>query len=385
MKKYIIIALAAVVAFTACTKTNPEEKKAEQISFQVANYVPATKANVSILPEVLDAGFNTKAYLRAAGSLDTYQPYFGTNGENVKWNADKSEWAPVGGPYYWPKAEASVINFFSWFDKNGTPEVVNSATATSMTWADRAVATTDNIMYADPAWHFKKNNNPATYGSTLGNAAGAATEGVPTLFHHALSQIALKAYLAKPEDDTDTQWEVKISKAYFTKYYTTGTLALTATEPALTVINTAEAWDANSAAWTIAEGAAKDGSYGKEAEVEITAVTKAAANEVLAAGSVLPQVFQETAEGATEPTVVNGEAQLAFNIYIKTTYKNGVSNEETFPVVVPLTDFDLNAWAMNTKCTYFIKIALGENQILFDPAVVEYLISDVETEMTVND
>jgi hypothetical protein len=40
---------------------------------------------------------------------------------------------------------------------------------------------------------------------------------------------------------------------------------------------------------------------------------------------------------------------------------------------------------MNTKCTYFIKIALGENQILFDPAVVEYLISDVETEMTVND
>ena len=374
MKKYIVIALAAVVAFTACTKTNPEEKKAEQISFQVANYVPATKANVSILPEVGEAGFNTKAYLRAAGSLNTYQEYFGENGENVKWDATKAEWAPVGGPYYWPKAEASVISFFSWFDKNGKPEVVNSATATSMTWANRAVATNDNIMYADPAWHFKKNIKPATYGSTLGNAAGAATEGVPTLFHHALSQIALKAYLAKPEDDEDTQWEVKISNSAFSKYYTKGTLALTATEPALTVVNTAQAWDAESAAWTIASGAEKDGSYGKVDAVNITAEAKAEANEILAPGSVLPQSISG-----------NADAQLAFDLYIKTTYKNGASNEETVPVILALKDFtEVATWAMNTRYTYIIKVLLGENKIVFDPAVVEYLIKDVEAEMAVN-
>lgn len=374
MKKYIIIALAAVVAFTACTKTNPEEKKAEQISFQVANYVPATKANVSILPEVGDAGFNTMAYLRAAGSLNTYQEYFGENGENVKWDATKAEWAPVGGPYYWPKAEESVINFFSWFSNNGAPAVVNEANAASMTWTNKKVAETDNIMYADPAWHFKKNIKPATYGSTLGNAAGAATEGVPTLFHHALSQIALKAYLAKPADDEDTQWEVKISKAYFTKYFTTGTLALTATEPALTVTNTAQAWDASSAAWTIAATAAKDGSYGKEAAVAISAETKADADEVLKAGSVLPQSISG-----------NTDAQLAFDLYIKTTYKNGASNEETVPVILALKDFtDVATWAMNTRYTYIIKVLLGENKIVFDPAVVEYLITDVEAEIAVN-
>lgn len=368
MKKYIIIALAAVVALAACTKTNPEEKKAEQISFQVANYVPATKANVSILPEVGEAGFSTKAYLRAAGSLDTYQEFFGANGETVKWNATKAEWAPVGGPYYWPKAEASVINFFSWFDNNGTPAVVNSATATSMTWADRAVATTDNIMYADPAWHFKKNTNPAAYG------LDGVSQGVPTLFHHALSQIALKAYLAKPEDDEDTQWEVKISNSAFSKYYTKGTLALTASEPALTVLNTAQAWDATSAAWTIASTAEKDGSYGKEAAVAITAEAKANADEILIPGSVLPQSISD-----------NADAQLAFDLYIKTTYKNGASNEETVPVLLALKDFtEVATWAMNTRYTYIIKVLLGENKIVFDPAVVEYVIKDVEAEMAVN-
>ena len=45
MKKYIVIALAALVAFAACTKVNPEEKKAEKISFQVATYMTKAQGN----------------------------------------------------------------------------------------------------------------------------------------------------------------------------------------------------------------------------------------------------------------------------------------------------------------------------------------------------
>ena len=138
--------------------------------------------------------------------------------------------------------------------------------------------------------------------------------------------------------------------------------------------NTAQAWDASSAAWTIAATAAKDGSYGKDAAVAISAETKAAANEVLKAGSVLPQSISG-----------NTDAQLAFDLYIKTTYKNGASNEETVPVILALKDFtDVATWAMNTRYTYIIKVLLGENKIVFDPAVVEYLITDVEAEMAVN-
>lgn len=368
MKKYIVIALAALVAFAACTKTNPEEKKSEKISFQVANYVPQTKANVSILPETTT--FKSYAYLDAQGSGNTLQNFFPATGETITWNATNKEWAP-SIEYYWPKSSKSNISFFSWYDKAGAAPAVttgNTTTAWTMKWTNREVGATDNIMYADPAWHF--NLNKEVY------KLDGVKEGVTTLFHHALAKVCVKAYVAAPESSSAT-WKVEIGNLDLKKFYTKGNLSLTAAaEPASTTFNTVGSWA--TAAWEKTTDAAANGSYTADSAVEITATTAAGANLLLPAASTTSTLTDLTVMPQTTTGI-----ELAFDVKITTTYTSGASNVETLPIIVALPTFGPEAWAMNYKYTYIIKVVPSASKILFDPAVVDF-IDGTTTEYVVN-
>ncbi len=66
MKKYFIIAVAAVAAMAACSKveTNLDNAPGNKITFQAANYATATKAGeVSVLNDF--TAFKSLAYLHA--------------------------------------------------------------------------------------------------------------------------------------------------------------------------------------------------------------------------------------------------------------------------------------------------------------------------------
>lgn len=229
MKKIYILAAVALVASAACTKIETPESTTPdvKIGYQVASYMSQTKANeTSFISELAELGidsdqsFRSKAFIHAAqsdGSIAAPAAFFNaaTNGiETVSWDGTNKEWAPAH-TYFWPKSPKSSISFFSWYDMTGADPTVTYTTdggTASLAWADRTVALKDNVLYADGAYHYKANVKPATY-----TALDGVSEGVPTLFRHALAKVrfTVKASQVEKADSKNsgykTFWKVTLS------------------------------------------------------------------------------------------------------------------------------------------------------------------------------
>lgn len=369
MKKYFILAATALVAMCACTKTTVNELPEKTIAFNVASYVPQTKATTysSILTET--ERFHTFAFYHVNGGAA--QAYFTANGEEITPDSieNPTKWAP-SHVYYWPKTGS--INFYSYY---GTQDP--TVTDGSLTYADKTIGGSDNIAFADPAFCQTANKKPATYGTS------GATEGVPTLFHHALCQIAFDAKVTKfndkstdwAEGDDYTEWEVTINAANLV-VDNKGTLTLSKAIPAETADPSTPKWLENydvvgwvpaTSTETIIMRKADDASD----DVKLTKTTDdtGAGDSILALRSAMPQTIDDT-------------NLFSITYTIKTTRSWDPENPAV-EVVTPkdpikLSDFDdaLASWNMNKKITYHIIIDPVEQQILFDPAVEDMVAVD---------
>ena len=214
MKKYFIIAIAALVAGTACSKVETVEAPAKKISFEVANYVPQTR-NSSLESEGYTS-FHTYAWYFPSADA-TAQAYM----SNVEVKKGTSAWAPTAD-YYWPKN--GWINFYS-FVGTALPTVSVSDDSKTITakYENAEIKSTDNYMVADAALHYNQNVDAVTYDKKLSDfdyATGnykyetetdGAYTGVPTLFRHQLAKVAvivkLKTTEAKKSSNT---WKVEV-------------------------------------------------------------------------------------------------------------------------------------------------------------------------------
>ena len=372
MKKYIIIAAVAIAAM-ACSKVEPTSTPDVKVTFQAANYVPQTKSGeVSVLDDF--EAFKCKAYLHAQGiDLDengdvngtSFQNFFGTDGETISVDdaANPTEWAP-SHVYYWPKGAQSFVNFIGWYGVDGTgaestPTITYAYDGTAskykatLVWNYTSVAgnSASNLLYADMAWRFKANNDPATYG------VSGASEGVPMLFHHALAQINVKVYAdgtsltagSGSVSDANATWTIALESPAITPVYNAGTLTLTNVDPETAA--TAQAWTGS---WA---GTGSTGSIAAS-NLNVDKVSKATANTLFNATCVVPQTI-----GAT--------VKLTFDMRITTTYNTDPTNPnvELIPVEVTLNAMGTTAWAQNTKYTYYLKIVPSQSKVLFDPAL----------------
>lgn len=398
MKKFFIIAVAALVASVACTSVQPDEAPARKVTFKAANYVPQTKAGneVSVFGDFKN--FQSRAFLHAVGvdlnadgtfkDSKTYQEFFGASGETIspyntsdaiianptKTSTDVAYWAP-SHEYYWPKDEKSYINFVGWYGTDGTNAVnptigysydtTTSKWTATMTWTwtgTTAGAAGANLLYADMAWRY--NDNPAaTYG--FNGLSSNYNKGVPMLFHHALAQINVKAYAAaataasgEPANtaltagtgtvtDGNATWTIVLDNVKITPVHAAGTLALTNADPGS---NTTQIWTGD---W---DGTDTAGDL-EAADFTVQKVTKATAEDVYAATCVMPQT-------------IGASVVLSFDLDITTTYSN-VSNHEIIPISIKLNDMGTTAWAKNTKYTYYLQINPQQKRVRFDPAVEE--------------
>lgn len=354
MKKYLILAAAAVVAMAACTKVDVDDNTpAKKITFQVGSYTAQTKAH-SLNSESITS-FNCKAFMKGEGVTDL-QNFFGT-GETISYKSTTETWEP-SHDYYWPKSENSYVNFFSWYDSGTGPTSVSNG---AMAWTNRTIGTGDNIMYADPAWHFQENTtqNPQYTGDQT-------TTGVPTIFHHALAQINIKAYASKTSVTDLCTWTIAIKNVSITNVYNQGTLSLTATEPAATTLNSVGSW--TSPAWTTTGTA---GTLTPN-DLTVTATTSNDAQVLLAAQSVLPQATTNI--------------HITFDLDITTTYTAGQSNHEIIAIDIPVgtqAGFNSPSWALNHKYTYILKVEPSENKVLFDPYIAEEWTVETASEKTI--
>lgn len=375
MKKYFIIAAAALVAMTGCSKIETAPEVQREISFQVANNV-RTKATGSVYEN---------------GAFGTYAWFNNTDVFMVNEQVDKSGgvWRTVDNTYYWPKTGS--ISFISYSPFTGASNTENSVpviTKNSITYTDVTVGTTD-LMYADRAT-CSSNVDEVTDSDT----ADSGFTGVPTVFNHALAKLSFKIKAnfieyTDPTTNTTTTWEVTVKSAKIGGFKTKGSLALTLNDDGKTwnkpVTNIGTDTDpVNVNIWTNASGATDEQELIDATTYPDGVVLTTTAQDLAAAsGFVLPQ--QLTAD----------TQKITLDIHIKTNLPNGHSINEDFKPTIDIKDISsLQAWQMNQNIVYTINIkptakadVNGHDDdpndviITFDPAVADWVT--VSTDATI--
>lgn len=182
MKKYFILAAAAVALMASCTKTEVVETVNDQdaITFN-AFFHKATKAADVTSDNI--AAFEVTAML----GTDTYFSSFAVSKNGSAWT-----YSPV---QYWPAT--GTLDFFAWAPTASGSDIVKNAynnfTITPV---------------ADPASQ-RDFVVARTQGAKDAASGNNATNGVTINFRHAMSQIALEVYNSNPNLQYDiTGWRV---------------------------------------------------------------------------------------------------------------------------------------------------------------------------------
>ena len=365
MKKFIILATAAVAAMAACSKVDETTTSQKEINFEVANSLQ-TKAT------------GTKY---ENGAFGTYAWFNGNNDYMVNETVDfvGGVWKTSVHTFYWPKTGS--IDFISYSPFNGTVDAADSnpaVTKTTITYTGITAGTTD-LMYADKVT-CNANVNLVTDDDT--NDSGFT--GVPTVFRHALAKLSFKikanfVEYTDPTTQTTTKWDVTVTSAKISGFKTTGNCALTLNTDGKTwdkpVTNLGTATDpVNVNVWTNVSGATTDQELVNATTYpEGVLLTTAAQDLAAASGYVIPQVLE------------TGAQTLKLTIHIKTTLSNNKVIEEDFTPTIDIKDISsLKAWQMNENIVYTINIkptattATGSYDnpndviITFDPAVADW-------------
>ena len=379
MKKLFVFAAAAVVALASCTKTVVNETPDRAISFQVANYVPQTKAG-----EVKYDGtsFHTYAWFHPDATA-TAQVFM--NNEEIKLQDNTPATWAADRPYFWPKT--GNINFFSYA---GTP--VPAVTENQALYSEKTIAVTDDALLASAAYHYGvAQAGLNTYSGLKYGTADTDVTGVPTLFHHILAKVSFKVFFsAEGIKDTNYKWDLVVNSASV-EYANVGTLTVNFTDPGFTT--TAQAWPyaAGTYNWVPKDGAtnnvqaapcgtnavAFDGTANKQTVVANSAGdAKSDGIIILDEITVMPQVLATSA------------AKFRINYTLTSYYNNGTSFDQHIQETVNLSDtgtnplgailltaFSSNAipqWNMNYKYTYNVTIK-PDKTVTFDPAVEAWL------------
>lgn len=372
MKKYIAIATLALLAGAACSKVDTVDSSAPaKIGFEVATYVPENQATKAI-----DDEKNTTFPVGGGGSLfgeslttvqfyanGFFYPASGTAGQNYMTNviikpngassAVTSVWAP-DSDYYWPKS--GYINFVSYASEKSI-----SFTATpvdtkkvKLKIAEKAIEASDNILIADAVFNANKDN---CSGSTM-DVTGEATNGVPTLFRHALAKLKitfnLKTETAKKTKNTTYVVEVTDAKI---ECATSGKLELENDGSLLGDDLVIQRWfNTGDVNWATTASAGIECSKPTVTLTNNTDTGNGADGNILAERSVLPQELGTS-------------VKLILKYTVKAKHDSTDYSEEKFEVTKELSTASITKWGANQKFTYNITLDPVTNTVSFDPAV----------------
>lgn len=386
MKKVLFFALAAGVALAACTKNEVKPVDVDQeITFETAVYKASSKALISDAVYPTTATFGTVAYLESSGN----QKYFGP--EEVSYNSTKHYWSTATA-YYWPKNDLLTIMSYSPYkyqesDHSSTAiDVDDSYNQLVISDYDVAAHQETDLMVADIQKKQKENTT---------QQGGTWQKGVPTIFHHKLSQIVAINF-----QTVDTQ-APNTKKDYANghdgspeKPYAAGDQQFFLNEVSLKNTcfkgNYSYVYDDSSSPATTTEG------WGKAATTESSTLWFTEPSEYRNAagkfrgGEIYPHRTNETGAPATNNYILvlpqtfesYTNKEDAPHIYIKYTVRTYYSaaadgySDEVIEECVPIYDIHTSdrTWAMNKKITYTFN--LTKQRIYWDPSVKPWVDED---------
>ena len=404
MKKYFIIAAAAVVAMAACSKVDTvDNSPAKKVAFEVASYVPQTKGNSSLATEF--TSFKTYAYqFPALGDAVTFmdETIYAWKAASPHTDANKAaktdnivEWAPVDD-YFWPKT--GHINFYSYagthtpYEATANAAANDAKTTISLTFTNAVIGAESNILVADPAMNMTRSNSEtATYpvdatgehaadDSDPDNPVAAAhvTKGVPTLFHHMLTKIQFDVQL-KTGTTNSNVWKVTVMNQFDASHKSQliaksqGTLALTSV-----ATTNSGAWSPSIATPASASSTevlwvpTTDGAtepitlQSEQMTLNANAETSGDPVQLLALRSVMPQL----SSGVQLTLTYKVEAYHGSSKYLEEIRTVGIDGGNKY--LSDLVNSTTINWLPNKKITYHIVIDPVTEKVTFDPAVEDF-------------
>ena len=403
MKKYFIIAAAAVVAMAACSKVeddfNPTADN-NKIGFEVANYTRQIQTKASAITDESIYSFHT-----VANQFPTVgNPVVFMDVNILPWHVEGSTrtqvtapaanetlplinvWAP-SDDYYWPKT--GWINFYS-FAGTHTPTVGNTASdkkTVTLTYSNAVIASDSNILVADAALHYGRTNSQTeTHQVDNSETAGHVTKGVPTLFRHQLAKLVIDVEARTTDDkiSQNTTWKVQVlsvsadNSSYISqiKPVCRGTLVLTSAEPANATTNT-YAWEKTNESATNISG--WEPSVDKEQialsdsdvlEIAVNTTGDGTKSVILEERSVLPQLTNNVDFKLTYKV----QALHGTTVFMEETREVGIAEAKTISQLANT----VTSWNANQRITYHIIIDPVSEKVTFDPAVEEYVDVDAD-------
>jgi hypothetical protein len=362
MKKLFLLAAAVSVAFTSCVKNESfTQKVAKEITFEVAKYKPASRAEVAF---PTDIPFGTYAYYENSVTPGVHSMYI-DNAEIVYKVADgNGYWAAKGETYFWPTQ--GHLDFISYAPYNedasspAVPKISDNDVQQTMKYEGFKVdaANPVDILYSDKA--MQQTANTVNYGFT----------GVPTLFHHALAKmnILVKAFRLDNRNESPeavTTWEVVVKKITLSNIYDEGTLSLKTTNVHDAGATTVQ-WENTITAvpydvWSNTSSTTSK-SWSCEQVLTTTARTYGAGTADVAQNYfILPQAL------------TTGVQQITIEYAITTNAPGGQTATVDHTATKNFSDFPaVPAWEQGKNITYTIDIDPAGDEIHFAPAVVEW-------------
>ena len=370
MKKYIIIAAAAIAAM-ACSKVVDAPEAQREISFTVANRVQ-TKADYATTNTFgTYAWYTANAASVAAATGSDHAPFM--INEDVGYTS--SVWKTLHNTFYWPKTGSIDFISYSPFDgTNNTADSKPAITQNTITYDDIDVtAVVIDYMYADKV-------NCAINANTT-----PAQSAVPTVFRHALAKLSFKIaanFITDGDATNPTTWDVYVKSVKISGFKTIGDCALTLNadgtswdkpETNISLTETPEIVYV----WTNLSGTSAEQELIPNAS--LTDNTKwiklnAKDNPTTinpATGFVMPQVLAANTQ------------KIELALHITTHLANGLDIEEDYNRELDLKDLSsLKAWQMNQNIVYNIQIKPvayvntydNPNDVIitFDPSVADW-------------
>ena len=388
MKKFTLIALGACVALAACTKNEVKPVSTDQeITFETAVYKASSKALIATNKYPESATFGTVAYRESSGN----PKYFGP--AEVSYNTTKYYWSTATA-YYWPVNDALTFMSYSPYKYQETGYTATPVNVTesynTIKFADYNVQDHQDtdLMVADIKKAQKANTT---------QQGGTRLKGVPTIYHHKLSQIVAINFQTVDTQAPNTKHdyanghtgesgseyeagdqqfflnEVSLCKTCFTGSYeytyddATSAVTKDAWTKGSTIVDKTMWFTEPSTLPNVAGkfiGGAIDPDRTDDAGNPVT-------NDYIL---ILPQTFESYTLG-NESTVPHIYIKYTVRTYYadnKLTTDNDGFSDETIETVVPLYDIHStdHTWAMNKKITYTFN--LTKQRIYWDPQVVNW-------------
>ena len=391
MKKVLFFALAAGVALAACTKNEVKPVEVDQeITYQAVVNKASTKALIddALYPKTVT--FGTVAYREPASGSSTgteYIPLSEVSFKTTYWSTEKA--------YYWPvQGSLSFMSYspFKYQETSGTTSgtninVTHEYNKLKIASYDVASHQETDLMVADIQKGQKANTT---------QQGGTWQKGVPTIFHHKLSQIVAINFQTVDTQAPNTKHDYANGhNGTESKKYMAGDQQFFLNEVALcnTCFTGSYEYTYDDASSAVTKDEWTKGSTNVDKTLWFTEPSAYPNTVKFIGGEIAPNRTDNTGNYAnnnyililpqTFESYTLGNESTVPHIYIKYTVRtyyadnklytdNDGFSDETIETVVPLYDIHStdHTWAMNKKITY--TFSLTKQRIYWDPQVVNW-------------